>query len=208
MAHNVSPTVHLEKISKRFPGVQALDQVSLDIYPGEIHAIIGENGAGKSTLMNVLAGEVRPDSGRIIYLGEEREIPDPHISQQLGISVVYQETALCPNLSAAENVSLNTAPVQPALSFVNRRGFLETAKETLARLGMDNIDLSVPVNRFTIAPDFEMQSWLLSRTLTHSRYALAFLYCVAFFHQQRRVVPVSTQVGVVVLDDNKLTVSD
>jgi ribose transport system ATP-binding protein len=151
MADTVSPIVRLEKINKRFPGVQALDEVSVDIYSGEIHAIIGENGAGKSTLMNVLAGEVRPDSGRIIYMGEERHIPDPHVSQQLGISVVYQETALCPNLSAAENVALNTALVQPALSFVNRRQFSKTAAETLARLGMENIDLSVPVSQFTIA---------------------------------------------------------
>jgi ABC-type sugar transport system ATPase subunit len=151
MADSVSPIVHLENISKHFPGVQALDQVSLDLYSGEIHAIIGENGAGKSTLMNVLAGEVRPDSGRIIYMGKEITIPDPHISQQLGISVVYQETALCPNLTAAENVCLNIAPVQPALSFVNRRQFLKTAQETLARLGMETIDLTVPVSRFTIA---------------------------------------------------------
>lgn len=151
MADSVSPIVHLERISKRFPGVQALDQVSLDIYSGEIHAIIGENGAGKSTLMNVLAGEVRPDSGRIIYMGEECQIPDPHVSQQLGISVVYQETALCPNLTAAENVCLNIAPVQPALSFVSRRQFLRTAQETLARLGIEDIDLSAPVSQFTIA---------------------------------------------------------
>ncbi len=151
MPDSASPIVHLEKISKRFPGVQALDQVSVDIHAGEIHAIIGENGAGKSTLMNVLAGEVRPDAGRIIYLGKERQIPNPHVSQQLGISVVYQETALCPNLTAAENICLNTAPVQPPLSLVNRKKFLKTAREALARLGLENIDLSVPVSQFSIA---------------------------------------------------------
>ncbi|HEY5573056.1 MAG TPA: sugar ABC transporter ATP-binding protein [Anaerolineales bacterium] len=145
------PIIRLEEISKQFPGVQALDKVSLDIYPGEIHAIIGENGAGKSTLMHILAGEVRPDSGRILFMGEERQIPNPHVSQLLGISIVYQETALCPNLTAAENISLNTAPLQSPFAFVDRKSFSAKAEAILMRLGIENIDLSVPAGLFSIA---------------------------------------------------------
>lgn len=146
-----TPVIRLENISKHFPGVQALDRVSVDIYPGEIHAIIGENGAGKSTLVNILAGEVRPDSGQIIFMGEERQIPDPHVSQQLGISVVYQETALCPNLSIAENICLPLVKAKPALSMINRRQFAKVAEEALARLGIHHLDLSTPVGRLSVA---------------------------------------------------------
>ena len=151
MSLKQEPIIQIREINKQFPGVQALDQVSVDIFPGEIHAIIGENGAGKSTLMNVLAGEVMHDSGQIIYMGEECEIPNPYISQKLGISVVYQETALCPNLNASENISLGSTSTQAALGLVNRKQFRKTARESMSRLGIDSIDYSVPVGQFTIA---------------------------------------------------------
>ncbi|MCZ2156090.1 MAG: ATP-binding cassette domain-containing protein, partial [Bryobacterales bacterium] len=110
------PIVELHQISKRFPGVQALDAVNLKIFPGQVHAILGENGAGKTTLINVLVGELQPDDGEIIYEGERVEISSPHRSRQLGISVVYQELALCLNLSVAENIALNTVSNKSALS--------------------------------------------------------------------------------------------
>ena len=100
------PVVELHNISKRFPGVQALDNVSLSVAKGEIHALIGENGAGKSTLMNILAGELQPDAGTIHFEGQQFTISNPFASQTLGIAVVYQELALCPNLSIAENIAL------------------------------------------------------------------------------------------------------
>ncbi len=151
MSNHNSPIIQLENISKTFPGVQALDQISLDIYPGEIHAIIGENGAGKSTLMNILAGELQPDSGRIIYQGQVRRIPNPYISQQMGISVVHQELALCPNLSIAENVSLNRTSTSFPLSFLKRGQFLKTARDALARLGLENVNLNQPVGQLSVA---------------------------------------------------------
>lgn len=151
MSDPKTPVAQLENISKHFPGVQALDGVSVDIHAGEIHAIIGENGAGKSTLMNILAGEVRPDSGRIVFMGQERVIPDPYAAQQLGISFVHQETALCPNLSVAENICLPAAASQRALSGVNRRQFRKIAREALARLDSENVDLAVPVGRLSVA---------------------------------------------------------
>ncbi len=151
MSDMPSPIIRLENISKRFPGVQALSEVTLDVRPGEIHAIVGENGAGKTTLMNILAGEHQPDSGTLIYEGKEMHIPNPHVSQQMGISVVYQELALCPNLSIAENISLHAASTRPALAFVRRYEFAQAAREVLNRLGMTQVDLTRPAGQLTIA---------------------------------------------------------
>src|SRR5690606_5937209 len=151
MTSNLAPLSELKDIKKGFPGVQALDGVSLSVYPGEIHAIIGENGAGKSTLMNILAGEMQPDSGDIIFQDRPVRIPHPNVSQQLGISVVYQELALCPNLSVAENISLNTARSAFGLNFVNRRQFAAKARGVLSQLGMDSLELRQPVGRLTVA---------------------------------------------------------
>ncbi|MCD6577622.1 MAG: sugar ABC transporter ATP-binding protein [Anaerolineaceae bacterium] len=145
------PVVKLKGISKNFPGVQALNQVSFDIYPGEILAIVGENGAGKSTLMNILSGVYQPDEGEIIYLGEKIEISNPYISQKLGISVVYQELSLCPNLSVAENISLLTLSEQSNLTFVNKNEVLENAKEVLSQLGLENFNLAVHVGDLSVA---------------------------------------------------------
>ena len=146
-----APIIELENISKGFPGVQALDGVNLSVYAGEIHAIIGENGAGKSTLMNILAGELQPDRGRILYQGDERTIPSPFVSQQMGISVVYQELALCPNLTVAENISLSTAYRKNGLSLIDRRGFRKTARSALDKLGMAHLNLSELAGRLTVA---------------------------------------------------------
>ncbi len=99
-----APIVSLRGISKSFPGVLAVQDVSLDILPGEVHALVGENGAGKSTLMKVLAGVYRPDAGRVIYKDKEVEIPHPRAAQQLGISMIHQELNLMPHLTVAQNV--------------------------------------------------------------------------------------------------------
>src|SRR5512134_58290 len=96
----------MEGIRKAFPGVQALDDVSLDLKSGEILCLVGENGAGKSTLMKVLTGVDQPDAGRILLEGKEIHAKSPLHAQSLGISTVYQEINLCPNLSVAENILL------------------------------------------------------------------------------------------------------
>ncbi|MCW5861258.1 MAG: sugar ABC transporter ATP-binding protein, partial [Caldilineales bacterium] len=151
MSDHHGPIIELHRISKRFPGVQALDDISLKIYPGEVHAVVGENGAGKSTLMNILAGELQPDAGHIVFRGEKRAIPNPFVSQQMGISVVYQELALCPNLSIAENVSLSRVAAARGLSFLNRREFNTRAREALASLGLEKVNLGQPVGQLTVA---------------------------------------------------------
>jgi ribose transport system ATP-binding protein len=151
MNKNPTPIIRLEEISKAFPGVQALDKVSFTIPTGEIHAVVGENGAGKSTLMNILAGEVQPDSGKILFLGKECQIPNPYISQKMGISVVYQELSLCPNLSIAENISLSTAATPPGLALSKKKQFKEVAEKALARLGGSYLKVEEPVRNLSIA---------------------------------------------------------
>lgn len=139
----------MEGISKAFPGVQALDDVSLTLKKGEILCLVGENGAGKSTLMKVLTGVDRPDSGRIILAGKEIQAKSPQHAQSLGISTVYQEINLCPNLTVAENILLGHEP--------HKMGRIDWAKmnvranETLQRmLGVD-IDVTKPLGSFTVA---------------------------------------------------------
>jgi len=96
--------VSMRGINKTFPGVQALANVDFDLRHGEIHALMGGNGAGKSTLIKVLTGVERPDSGTILLAGKEVSVRSPKHAQSLGISTVYQEINLCPNLTVAENI--------------------------------------------------------------------------------------------------------
>jgi len=97
-------------ISKRFPGVQALSNVDLTVWPGQVHAVVGENGAGKSTLMKILAGEQRPDEGTVELFGEQVEFSTPRDAVHRGIGMVHQELTLVPSLSVSENVLLGSLP--------------------------------------------------------------------------------------------------
>src|SRR5436853_7184728 len=101
-----APLLQMEGIHKSFPGVHALKNVRFDLFPGEIHALMGENGAGKSTLIKVLAGAHRPDSGAIFINDHPARIHSPRDAEKLGISVIYQEFNLVPTLSARENLFL------------------------------------------------------------------------------------------------------
>src|SRR5512147_461780 len=98
MAESDKPIVRMRKISKAFGGVQALKGVDLDIYLGEVHALVGDNAAGKSTLIKTLAGAVPPDAGTITFDGKEVAIEDPRDAKALGIETVYQDLALADNL--------------------------------------------------------------------------------------------------------------
>ena len=96
--------LELRNITKTYPGVVALDKVSLGLKKGEVHALVGENGAGKSTLIKVISGAIAPDEGKIVVEGKEYERMTPALSKSLGIEVIYQEFNLIPNLSIAENM--------------------------------------------------------------------------------------------------------
>ena len=141
--------VQMRAITKTFPGVVALDGVTFDCCRGEVHAVVGENGAGKSTLMKILAGVYVPDSGDIALDGESVRIPSPHAAQQLGVSIIYQELNLLPDLNVAQNVFLGREP-KGALGLVNKRMQETKAQEVLRRLGVD-IDPRERLGRLSVA---------------------------------------------------------
>jgi ribose transport system ATP-binding protein len=116
-------------ISKRFGSTLALNDVSFEARPGEVHAIVGQNGAGKSTLMNVLAGATRPDSGRIELDGVAYAPRDPSDAKRQGVAIVHQEAALCPALTVAENVLLGVEPVRAG--FIDRKLARERCERAL-----------------------------------------------------------------------------
>ena len=136
-------------VSKKFPGVQALDKVDLEVIQGEIHAIVGENGAGKSTLMNILSGVIDKDTGKVVFNGEEIIGADPRISQQRGISIVYQELALARNLTVMDNIFLWDLPS-------TKTGLVATAtlkKKTQSLLESLGVDFApeTPVKYLTVS---------------------------------------------------------
>ncbi|WP_218104084.1 sugar ABC transporter ATP-binding protein [Thermogemmatispora onikobensis] len=130
-----SPIIRLRKITRRFPGVTAVAEVDLDIYPGEVHVVAGENGAGKSTLMKILYQVERPDAGQVYLNGQLLSFHGPHYARALGIAMVHQEFALAPHLSVAENLFLGREPLR--FGFIRRRRELAEARHLLAQVGLD-----------------------------------------------------------------------
>jgi len=142
------PVVRLRGVSKEFPGVLAVDGVDLEIMPGEVHALAGENGAGKSTLMKLLSQVERPTEGEVEISGEPVAFHGPGYAQSLGVAMVYQEFALAPHLSVAENLFLGREPARAG--FVNRRKEKERAVELLGRVGLE-IDPDRLVSSLSVA---------------------------------------------------------
>ncbi len=124
----------VESITKTFPGVKALDSVSFDIRPGEVHALVGENGAGKSTLMKALAGLHKPDSGQIVYQGVRTEVTGPLDARRKGILLIHQELSLSPELSVAENIYLGAWPTN-RFGMLKKRELRRNASAALVALG-------------------------------------------------------------------------
>jgi galactofuranose transport system ATP-binding protein len=121
-------------ISKRFPGVQALDGVNFSVRRGEIHALMGENGAGKSTLIKVLTGVYPRDNGHVLLDGQTIDPRSPKVAEQLGISTVYQEVNLIPHLSVAENICLGREPLR--FGMIHWKAMARRATAALARLDL------------------------------------------------------------------------
>jgi ribose transport system ATP-binding protein len=125
--------LRVEGVTKRFPGVVALDGVSFELRKGEVHALVGENGAGKSTLMKILSGVYRPDEGTIFYRGKPVTFRDATEAQHAGISIIYQELNLIPHLSVAQNIFIGREPMR--WGFVLDEGKMNRdATELLAKL--------------------------------------------------------------------------
>jgi len=142
------PIVEMTDISITCPGVKALDSVSFRMFPGEVHSLMGENGAGKSTLIKALTGVYSIDSGRMTLDGEVLVINGPAQAQAAGISTVYQEVNLLPNLSAAENIMLGREPRR--LGVIDWRATRNRAAELLERLHLD-IDPASPLSSHSLA---------------------------------------------------------
>ncbi|MGZ4963323.1 MAG: sugar ABC transporter ATP-binding protein [Limisphaerales bacterium] len=135
--------LRFQNITKRFPGVLALDGVSFEVARGSCHALIGENGAGKSTIGKILAGVYTPDSGEIFLDGKQIHPTTPLDARELGIAMVHQELAFCPNLTVAENLCLGALP-QKAGGFLDRKGMRARANAMLAEIKAD-LPLDEPI---------------------------------------------------------------
>jgi monosaccharide-transporting ATPase len=142
------PVLEMTGVVKEFPGVRALSGVDFRLFPGEIHALMGENGAGKSTLIKVLTGVYSLDDGTITLDGESVRIGSPLQAQQAGISTVYQEVNLCPNLSVAENIFIGREPTRAGR--IQWKRMREEAAQLVDRLGLD-IDVSAPLSSYPLA---------------------------------------------------------
>ena len=140
----------LTGVSKEFPGVKALNNVSFDLNEGEVHAIVGENGAGKSTLMKILSGIYKKDSGEITYKGKSVSIPNPFEAQKLGISIIHQELNLMPHLTVAENIFIGREDVFPGGVFLAGKKQVQATIELLKELEL-NLNPNDIVGELTIA---------------------------------------------------------
>jgi len=140
--------VEMSNISKSFGGIKALKGVSFKIIPGEIHALVGENGAGKSTLMKILSGVYKKETGEIKINGEYVQINNPHIGRKLGIRTIYQEFALIPDLSVAENIFLDSMIVKYGI--IQWPKLYKKARKLIKNIGFD-IDPKTLIGDLSIA---------------------------------------------------------
>lgn len=148
MSDSNSYLLTMTEIDKAFPGVQALEGVDFFLKRGEIHALVGENGAGKSTLIKVLTGVERQDGGAIVLDGKEIVVKSPQHAQELGISTVYQEINLCPNLTVAENILIGREPKKAGS--IDWRTMNARARQILQRLDID-IDVTQTLGAYSVA---------------------------------------------------------
>lgn len=146
------PILKVENIHKRFPGVQALKGVQLDVMPGEVHALLGENGAGKSTLIKTIAGVHSPDEGVIYFDGKPVTFNNPREAQQLGIATIYQELSLYPELTVAENIFMGHAPKRRIGPFkvVDWSRMTVRSRELLAELEITDLDVKRQVGTLNV----------------------------------------------------------
>ncbi len=143
-----APILEMKRINKQFPGVKALSNVDFRLFKGEVHAIMGQNGAGKSTLVKVLTGVYRQDSGETLLEGRQIRPDSPLAAQKLGISTVYQEINLCPNLSVAENIFVGRQPMR--MGRIDWKELHRRAAEVLERLNIV-IDVTQILSSYSIA---------------------------------------------------------
>ena len=140
--------LEVQNITKSFPGVKALNDVSIQIRHGQIHAFVGENGAGKSTLLKIINGNYQKDSGTILCDGKKVEIRNPKDTEALGISIVFQELNQVPTISVAENLLMGRLPKKGR--FVDWKETYRRGAEALKKIGYD-LDPRTPVSKLSVA---------------------------------------------------------
>jgi ribose transport system ATP-binding protein len=155
-------------LTKRYPGVVALDAFDLDVEPGEIHALVGENGAGKSTFLNLLSGAVQRDAGEILLDGKPLDTRSPRHTREAGVSMIHQELALVPQADAVRNIFLGQE-IHSRPGLLDRAAMRERTRAILDRLGVD-VDLDRPVGSLSMA---QRQTVEIARTLLNQARVLA-----------------------------------
>ena len=152
--HSRQPILKLKNVSKTFPGVLALDDVSVDFYPGEVLVLVGENGAGKSTLMKIIAGVYQPDGGEIHFEGTQVFFNNPSESSRHGIKIVYQEQALIPDMNAIDNVFINEEQTvllhKTIFGVLDNRMMRSKTVDIIRNTFGQDIDLEIPVKELPL----------------------------------------------------------
>ncbi|HEY3410977.1 MAG TPA: sugar ABC transporter ATP-binding protein, partial [Propionicimonas sp.] len=160
--HQGAPLLTASGVVKHFPGAKALDGVDLDVYPGEVHCLLGQNGAGKSTLIKVLAGAHKPDAGVITWQGQEVSFATPVAALRAGIATMYQELDVVDGLTVAENIFLGNEV--SVAGFTQRSAVHARTREVLQRLGHSNISPTTEVEQLSAAGK---QVVSMARALSH-----------------------------------------
>ena len=181
--NNQTPALRLEGIVKTFPAVRALDDVHFDVFPGEVHALLGENGAGKSTLMKVLAGMHQPDGGQIFIEEKPVHLSNPLEAKRQGVVLIHQELSLASQMSAAENIFLGELP-RKRFGFVDWQTLFAKAGEILQRLNCD-FGPETRVEDLSIA---KQQMVEIARALTVQAKAVIFDEPTASLTDQEKMV--------------------
>jgi ABC-type sugar transport system ATPase subunit len=169
-----TPTLRCVGITKYFGAVRALNHVNLELWPGQVTALVGDNGAGKSTLVRVISGLYHPDSGEL-WLGDRLATAlTPHEARDWGIETVHQQLALCDNLDAAANVTLGREPVRFSIGpfrFIDRKEAIREAESRIGQLGTRLDSYTMPVRRFSGG---QRQAISLARAMARGRKVVIF----------------------------------
>lgn len=144
------PIMSMKAVNKQFSGVKVLQNVNIELYKGEVHALMGENGAGKSTLMKIMAGVYQPDAGLIVYKCQEVHWNNPMEARNKGISVIHQEISLSPNLSIGENIMMGTTFKKNKLGLIKWNEIYEKAEQVLKSIG-STLDPRADVSTLSVA---------------------------------------------------------
>jgi ribose transport system ATP-binding protein len=156
-----NPILTLRGINKSFSGIPVLQDISLDLYAGEVHCLLGENGAGKSTLIKIISGSYQADSGEIIFKDEKLTNMNPRIILDKGINTIYQEIDLVPILSASENISLGNEP-QTQTGNIDKEAMRKKAQKVIDEMGV-KLDINKPVGELKVA---QQQMVAIARALS------------------------------------------